>query len=132
MNSVDDITGLWPSMAELGRDLGVPYSTVAAWKQRGSIPVAYWRDLVRAAGQRGYRAVTADLLIEAHDKTTDTPVQGGFAEDAVPVGGEPQTPIEGSGEGQFSRWKPLRRTHFTTTEEIAEHVRALRSEWDRR
>jgi hypothetical protein len=34
--------------------------------------------------------------------------------------------------GQFSRWKSLRRSHFATAEEIAEHVRALRSEWDRR
>lgn len=133
MDSVDDIIGLWPSMADLGRDLGLPYPTVAAWKQRGSIPVTYWRELVRAAQQRGYHEVTADLLVEAHDQTGGGPSLAGLAEEPPSIGTERQLPAEThQGSGQFSRWKPLRRTHFGTIEEIVEHVRALRSEWDRR
>lgn len=133
MNRVDDIIALWPSMADLGRDLGLPYPTVAAWKQRGSIPVAYWRDLVGAARQRGFRDVDAEMLITAHEQAAPKRLSGGFAEDAPSLEGERENPSgSGNGGGQFSRWKPLRRTHFASTEEIVDHVRALREEWDRR
>lgn len=37
-----------------------------------------------------------------------------------------------SGAGHFSRWQHLRRNHFDTPEEIVDHIRALRDEWDRR
>jgi hypothetical protein len=133
MKRVDDIMGLWPSMADLGRDLGLPYPTVAAWKQRGSIPVAYWRDLVGAAHRRGFREVDAEMLITVHEQAAPKRPSGGFAEDAPPVeSGRDRPPGNGDGSGQFSRWKPLRRTHFASTEEIVDHVRALREEWDRR
>jgi hypothetical protein len=132
MSDVDTLIKRWPSMAELGRDLDLPYSTVAAWKQRGSIPVTYWRQLVSAARRRGLSDVTSDLLIELHDQTK-SPAPSGFAEDPLQVG-EDQWPTENAGHstGQFSRWKPLRRTHFATSEEIVDHVRGLRDEWDRR
>lgn len=132
MNDVDTLIKRWPSMAELGRDLDLPYSTVAAWKQRGSIPVAYWRQLVSAARRRGLSDVTSDLLIELHDQPgSRTP--SGFAEDPPQVG-EDQWPTGNVdlNKGQFSRWKPLRRNHFATSEEIVDHVRGLREEWDRR
>ena len=133
MNRVDDIIGLWPSMAELGRDLGLPYPTVAAWKQRGSIPVAYWRELVGAAQRRGFREVNADLLIAAHDHETAGPSPGGFADDPVQMtDGRDGPPARGDADGQFSRWKALRRAHFASVEEVVDHVRALRDEWDRR
>jgi hypothetical protein len=105
---------------------------VAAWKQRGSIPVAYWRQLVSAARRRGLSDVTSDLLIELHDQT-DSRAPSGFEEDPPQVG-EDQWPMENADHdtGQFSRWKPLRRTHFATSEEIVDHVRGLRDEWDRR
>ena len=64
MKGIDRILRLWPSIADLGRDLGVPYPTVAAWKQRGSIPVAYWRALIDAARRPGGRAITSALLVE--------------------------------------------------------------------
>jgi hypothetical protein len=132
MKGADDIIGQWPSMADLGRDLGLPYSTVAAWKQRGSIPVSYWRQIIHAAQRRGYRAVTADLLIAVHDQAAANLASDGFAEE-TPAAGERQVTDEPAEHtGQFSRWKPLRRSHFASPEEIAEHVRALRSEWDRR
>lgn len=34
--------------------------------------------------------------------------------------------------GHFSRWRHLRRREFESSEEIIDHVRALRDEWDRR
>ena len=132
MRSIDDILTLWPSMADLGRDLGVPYSTVAAWKQRGSIPVTYWRGLTDAARSRGLRDVTSELLVELHDPKAAGSGSGlSEPSEAAKCDGLPAK--AGAAEaGQFSTWKPLRRTHFASTEEIVDHVRALRSEWDRR
>lgn len=34
-------------------DLGAKYPTVAAWKERGSIPPERWPDLIKAADKRG-------------------------------------------------------------------------------
>ncbi len=133
MKGVDRIIAQWPSTADLGRDLGLPYSTVAAWKQRGSIPVAYWQRLVHAAQRRGYRDITGDLLIETHGETAVDRPLGGFAEEPPPIAGEQRDSADGGTRaGQFSRWKQLRRGHFASVAEIAEHMRALRSEWDRR
>lgn len=131
MKSIEGILDLWPSVAKLGRDLGVPYATVAAWKQRGSIPVAYWRGLIDAARARGLREVTSELLVELHDPRSAEQATG-FAEPAA-TAVDLSAPVKGNAEpGQFSRWKALRRSHFTSADEIVEHVQALRSEWDRR
>lgn len=132
MNGVDTLIARWPSMAELGRDLGLPYSTVAAWKQRGSIPVAYWRQLVGAARQRGFLDVNSDFLIALHDNAQGRGAAG-FAEDPPRIDeGRRETENDGHGSGQFSRWKALRRAHFATGEEVTDHVRGLRDEWNRR
>ena len=135
MQSVSDVLGLWPSYADLGRDMGVPYPTVVAWKQRASIPVMYWRELIRAARRRGHPEVTADLLVDLHARALAGP--GGLAEDETPFGGpDPESPSAGSGgskpAGHFSRFKHLRRAHFASAAEINAHIRALREEWDRR
>src|SRR5579863_1195690 len=66
MQNVVDIFAAWPSDAEFGRDIGVPYPTISAWKQRASIPAAYWWPIVRAAVQRGHPEITADLLARLH------------------------------------------------------------------
>jgi len=34
--------------------------------------------------------------------------------------------------GHFSRWQHLRQSHFATPQDIVDHIRALRDEWDRR
>jgi hypothetical protein len=130
MKHVDEIFGIWASMAEIGRDLGLPYTTVAAWKQRGSIPVAYWLGIISAARRRGHPEVTAELLIELHGHAGSDQSGVGFSEDAAST--ESERTREGDADGQFSRWKHLRRSHFATTEEVVDHVTALRSEWDRR
>lgn len=132
MKSIDAVLALWPSMADLGRDLGVPYSTVAAWKQRGSIPVSYWRGLTDAARSRGLHDVTSELLVDLHDPQ-DAEASSGLREPALTAPYHAPMAVARSPQGgQFSQWKGLRRSHFATSEEIAEHVQALRSEWDRR
>jgi hypothetical protein len=53
---------LWPDIATVARDLTLSHFTVAAWLRRGSIPVAYWDDLVKAARRRGIQGVTYATL----------------------------------------------------------------------
>lgn len=126
MPSVAEIFDLWPTDADLGRDIGISYPTVSAWKQRGSIPASYWRDIVRAARRRGINQVTADLLAEIHAR------QDAEAPEAEPLAAPPVPAPQPTADGHFSRFAHLRRSRFASTEEIVDHVRALREEWDRR
>lgn len=138
MRNIAQIFSLWPTDADLGREIGMPYPTVAAWKQRGSIPAAYWRDIIRAARKRGHPEITADLLVDLHARKRE-PKTPGFAEEERPFEspGEPDRRSLGVGAesnptGHFSRFKHLRRPHFASAEEIGAHISALRDEWDRR
>jgi len=139
MQNVADIFAVWPSDAEFGRDIGVPYPTVSAWKQRASIPAAYWWHIVRAASQRGHPEITADLLARLHARRASNGRPPGFAEEEHPTMREAQEtpgPEEGPNDstpaGHFSRWKRLRRADFASPAEIMAHINALREEWDRR
>lgn len=58
---MDTIFDLWPSLAALASDLDRPYPTVAAWKQRGSIPAKYDSALIFAARARGKELSLEDL-----------------------------------------------------------------------
>jgi hypothetical protein len=136
MQNVADIFASWPSDAELARDLGVPYPPISAWKQRGSIPAAYWWHVTRAARGRGLAEVTLDLLARIHArKTNDGP--SGFEEeraDRYEAGSASLNEEDGHGPsaaGHFSRFKHLRRAHFASAEEISAHISALRDEWER-
>lgn len=66
------IVDIWPSVAELARDLSLPYPTVAAWRQRGNIPARYDLSLVAAARSRGV-VLTLDQLAEARAEAIDRP-----------------------------------------------------------
>lgn len=50
---MESIFDLWPTTADLASDLGVPYTTAASWRARGSIPAKHDMDLVAAAAARG-------------------------------------------------------------------------------
>jgi hypothetical protein len=139
MQNVADLFAAWPSDAEFGRDIGVPYPTVSAWKQRGSIPATYWCHIIRAAAQRGHPEITADLLARLHARKASDNRLPGFAEEGQPAmleGLEIPKPEDGANgttaAGHFSRWKHLRRASFASPAEIAAHINALREEWDRR
>ncbi len=136
MQNVADIFAVWPSDAEFGRDIGVPYPTVSAWKQRGSIPAAYWWHIIRAAAQRGHPEITADLLARLHARKASDNRLSGFAEERHPtmLEGLEIKPEDGPNgtAGHFSRWKHLRRASFASPAEITAHINALREEWDRR
>jgi hypothetical protein len=140
MQNVSDIFAAWPSDAELGRDIGVPYPTISAWKQRASIPAAYWLHIIRAAVQRGHPEITADLLVRLHARKANTGLPSGFAEEeghstiADPRAASriEDRPNGSAAAGHFSRWKHLRRANFRSPGEIVAHIAALREEWDRR
>jgi hypothetical protein len=40
-------------------------------KMRGSIPVDYWPDLVRAAKKRGIKGVSYEVLVNAHARPSE-------------------------------------------------------------
>jgi hypothetical protein len=61
---MEHIFRMWPTLSDLAADLGRPYPTVAAWKQRGSIPARYDLDLVQAAAKRGH-TITFEQLAKA-------------------------------------------------------------------
>src|SRR5215468_1431799 len=119
MQNVSEIFAAWPSDAELARDIGVPYPTISAWKQRASIPAAYWWHIIRAAVQRGHPEITADLLARLHARKASNGHPSGFAEEEYPTTFEPpgtlsseDGPNGSTAAGHFSRWKHLRRANF--------------------
>jgi hypothetical protein len=134
MKRMMDVFSAWPSDADLGRDIGMPYSTVSAWKQRGSIPAAYWRDIIRAARRRGHPEITADLLVDLHARVPGKELAGLAEEERPFAAQDADAKADGDRErtGHFSRFKTLRRPHFASLEEVNAHVGALRDEWERR
>jgi hypothetical protein len=138
MQNVADIYTAWPSDAELARDLAVPYPTISAWKQRGSIPAAYWWNVTRAARGRGHPEITADLLARLHARKTNDGQPSGLEEERVSdySAGAPAETQDGGNvgakTGHFSRYRHLRRSNFASAEEITAHISALRDEWERR
>lgn len=72
------IMDLWPSLAELARDVGVDEHRPRMWKHRGVIPPRHWPAVVNAAEARGFDGVTADRLSRAYAQ-------------ALPVASTPET-----------------------------------------
>jgi hypothetical protein len=68
---MEHIAHIWATMADLAADLGKPYTTVAAWKQRGSIPAKYDTPIIRAASARGH-VLTYEDLAAARDELQDS------------------------------------------------------------
>lgn len=135
MQNVAAIFAVWPSDADLARDIGLSYPTVASWKQRGSIPVAYWRPIIQAAHKRRHPEITADLLLELHageSRRDFAEADTAYEADTEPAEQHGQDADEPKRAGHFSRHKHVRRDRFKTAEEIEEHINALREEWSRR
>lgn len=65
MPALQDIFKIWDPLAGLAADLGLPYQTVAKWKQRGRIPSESWSAVIEAAKSRGHN-VTFQQLADAN------------------------------------------------------------------
>ena len=64
MHDLDDVFAAFGTIAEMAANLdGVPYQTVAAWKQRRSIPAKYFSRIAAAAQKRGADFVTLEFLL---------------------------------------------------------------------
>lgn len=69
MGNFADLLTRWTGLGILGRDLGVPYDTVASWKRRNSIPAAYWPAIVLSAATRGIDGVDSQTLMEMGERS---------------------------------------------------------------
>lgn len=59
----------------LAARLQLPATTVASWKNRGSIPPEYWLLLTRLAAEKGVAEITLASLAEmAQARTTSPPI----------------------------------------------------------
>lgn len=133
--SISNIFSALGGTAAVARALGVGPSTASEMKRRGRIPAEYWRDLLRTARAAGHSDITADLLVELHARRSTGPVAGFAAEDTARFNSE--APVSAAAtpapeQGHFSRHKHVRRSHFSSAEEIEDHIRALRDEWSHR
>lgn len=105
----------------LAEAIGVPQSTISYWL-RGSkkgVPAEKVADIERVT------------LVPRHKLRPDL-----FPSLQNSAGPPPQAvtkePDPSRREGHFTRFKNLRRAHFKSADEINEHIRALRDEWERR
>jgi hypothetical protein len=64
MPSFSDIVNLWPSAAELARDIGIGTVRARAWRNRNGIPAEMWPAVITAAKARGLM-VDAEMLMQA-------------------------------------------------------------------
>jgi hypothetical protein len=72
MRSVSEILETLGGSTAVAAALDLPFTTVASWKARSSIPVPYWKPLAEAARQRGVRGLTVDVLAELAAKPIRT------------------------------------------------------------
>ena len=66
---MEHILNIWPNLKALADDIGSPYQTVAAWKQRGRIPADHDFALIAAASRRG-EVLTLETLANARVRAT--------------------------------------------------------------
>ncbi len=71
MESFSEIIGAWETGTQFAEDVGVPYVTAAAWRQRNSIPSERWEVVVESAAKRGYPGITLELLARIAKTTGD-------------------------------------------------------------
>jgi hypothetical protein len=130
---VTDVFEIMGGTTAMARVLAVGVSTASEIKRRGRIPAEYWRDIIRAAAERGHPEITADLLARLHARDGEPAglaEEGGAFEAEADAAARPG-PANG-GAGQFTRFRHLRRHRFRTLAEVNDHIDALRDEWSRR
>lgn len=73
MRTAREILDMWPTRAEVAREIGEAPVTVRAWGNRNSIPGYVDVALVNAAGRRGF-VLTFEMLARSRAEAT---VSGG-------------------------------------------------------
>ena len=113
MRNPAQIIDLWPSRAELARELDVSYQTISKWRARRSIPPSYWKGLLASAVLHRISDVSAAALVEAH-------APAGFARNDDRVGLK--------SDGHFTRFRHLATSRFKSVDEVNAYIAALRDE----
>ena len=129
METVSDIFDVFSGPAAVARLLHVKPSTAGEMKRRGSIPSEYWQDLLLVAKQRRIVGLDAERLVALHARAARLH-DAGKAAPAIHV--LPEAEGSSASDGQFSRFKHLRRPHFSSSQAVSDHVSALRDEWSHR
>jgi DNA-binding transcriptional regulator YdaS (Cro superfamily) len=112
--------------AALAAAIGVRQSHISFWlhKSKTGIPAERVGDIEKVTGVARYE-LRPDLFAPPPNQTGPA-----FAEEGTPL--DASVPTSRPRGDHFSRFKHLRRANFRSQDEIADHVRALREEWDRR
>lgn len=58
---MDHIFSIWPTVADMARDLGENPVTVRAWRQRGSIPAKHDLAIIECARERGAEVTLEEM-----------------------------------------------------------------------
>jgi hypothetical protein len=66
IGTLADLFDRWDRHRHLAADLGVSSQHLWTIRQRGSLPLRYWRHLVDAAARRGIEGVDYELLVRLH------------------------------------------------------------------
>lgn len=61
MHHMDEVFTIWPTTADMARDIGVNPITARHWRRRKSIPAWYDAAIVDAAKRRGAKLTFEDL-----------------------------------------------------------------------
>jgi hypothetical protein len=128
MIAVSDIFDALGGPTAVARELRINPSTASEMKRRSSIPAEYWAELTAIAQKHRRPEINADLLATLHSRRDAIQV----SEPASKAAKSSEPKQSDAMQGHFGRFKHLRRTRFKSSEEISDHIRGLRDEWDRR
>jgi hypothetical protein len=130
MDKVSDIFDVLGGPSAVARLLNVKPSTAGEMKRRGSIPSEYWQDLILAAKRRRISGLDADRLVALHARAA-APAASLADSGNVPTDLPASMPsdMSAASTGQFSRFRHLRRSNFSSAAAVNDHVSALRDEW---
>jgi hypothetical protein len=130
MDKVSDIFDVLGGPSAVARLLNVKPSTAGEMKRRGSIPSEYWQDLILAAQRRRISGLDADRLVALHARATATVAsRHGAGEARAGLPAPLPSDMSTANAGQFSRFRHLRRSSFSSAEAVNDHVSGLRDEW---
>lgn len=127
--SIRDIMSIWPTVAEMSRDLQVNQRSLYSMWNRHKINARYWPALIEAAHRRGHKEVSSELLMQLHAKQGGQEIARNEATDSKFVAKHILSAAENG--GHFSKFRNMQRARFASIDQVDEHIAALRDEWDR-
>ena len=129
INNVRDVMSIWPTIAEMSRDIQVNQRSLYSMWNRRKISARYWPALIEAAHRRGHKEISSELLMQLHAKQDRQKIT---QHDVVRREFDAEGRLSlSANEGHFSRYRAVQRARFASIAQVDEHIAALRDEWDR-